>query len=356
MTAAHTITVNLGDRSYPIVIGAGLLNGGFDLSKFVNGPDCLIVSNEIVAPLYRDRILPNLAGKAVTTIDLPDGESYKSVASLQAVIDRLVESGANRDTTVIALGGGVVGDIAGFAAACYMRGVAFIQVPTTLLAQVDASVGGKTGVNHAEGKNLIGAFHQPQVVMIDTDTLDSLPDRELKAGLAEVIKYGVICDIEFFAWLEDNMQALLEKEPLALARAIQRSCELKATVVAEDERESGHRVILNFGHTFGHAIENCQGYGEWLHGEAVATGMIMAAELSGIGDGDVERLRVLLKKTGLPVSPPAIDGQDWLRTMGMDKKVKQKQLRFVLLRALGDAYLATSYDKDKLQQIIGASD
>lgn len=356
MTAAHTITVNLGDRSYPIVIGAGLLNGGFDLSKFVNGPDCLIVSNEIVAPLYRDCILPNLAGKAVTTIDLPDGESYKSVASLQAVIDRLVESGANRDTTVIALGGGVVGDIAGFAAACYMRGVAFIQVPTTLLAQVDASVGGKTGVNHAEGKNLIGAFHQPQVVMIDTDTLKSLPDRELKAGLAEVIKYGVICDIEFFAWLEDNMQALLEKEPLALARAIQRSCELKATVVAEDERESGHRVILNFGHTFGHAIENCQGYGEWLHGEAVATGMIMAAELSGIGDGDVERLRVLLQKAGLPVSPPAIDGQDWLRTMGMDKKVKQKQLRFVLLRALGDAYLATSYDKDKLQQIIGASD
>lgn len=356
MTAAHTITVNLGDRSYPIVIGAGLLNGGFDLSKFVNGPDCLIVSNEIVAPLYRDRILPNLAGKAVTTIDLPDGESYKSVASLQAVIDRLVESGANRDTTVIALGGGVVGDIAGFAAACYMRGVAFIQVPTTLLAQVDASVGGKTGVNHAEGKNLIGAFHQPQVVMIDTDTLKSLPDRELKAGLAEVIKYGVICDVEFFAWLEDNMQALLEKEPPALARAIQRSCELKATVVAEDEHESGHRVILNFGHTFGHAIENCQGYGEWLHGEAVATGMIMAAELSGIGDGDVERLRVLLQKAGLPVSPPAIDGQDWLRTMGMDKKVKQKQLRFVLLRALGDAYLATSYDKDKLQQIIGASD
>lgn len=356
MTAAHTITVNLGDRSYPIVIGAGLLNGGFDLSKFVNGPDCLIVSNEIVAPLYRDRILPNLAGKAVTTIDLPDGESYKSVASLQAVIDRLVESGANRDTTVIALGGGVVGDIAGFAAACYMRGVAFIQVPTTLLAQVDASVGGKTGVNHPEGKNLIGAFHQPQVVMIDTDTLKSLPDRELKAGLAEVIKYGVICDIEFFAWLEDNMQALLEKEPAALARAIQRSCELKATVVAEDEHESGHRVILNFGHTFGHAIENCQGYGEWLHGEAVATGMIMAAELSGIGDGDVERLRVLLQKAGLPVSPPAIDGQDWLRTMGMDKKVKQKQLRFVLLRALGDAYLATSYDKDKLRQIIGASD
>lgn len=356
MTAAHTITVNLGDRSYPIVIGAGLLNGGFDLSKFVNGPDCLIVSNEIVAPLYRDRILPNLAGKAVTTIDLPDGESYKSVASLQAVIDRLVESGANRDTTVIALGGGVVGDIAGFAAACYMRGVAFIQVPTTLLAQVDASVGGKTGVNHPEGKNLIGAFHQPQVVMIDTDTLKSLPDRELKAGLAEVIKYGVICDIEFFAWLEDNMQALLEKEPPALARAIQRSCELKATVVAEDEHESGHRVILNFGHTFGHAIENCQGYGEWLHGEAVATGMIMAAELSGIGDGDVERLRVLLQKAGLPVSPPPIDGQDWLRTMGMDKKVKQKQLRFVLLRALGDAYLATSYDKDKLQQIIGASD
>jgi len=354
MASQQTISVDLGDRSYPIVIGNGLLDGGLDLSAFVPGPDCLIVSNETIAPLYLDRILPNFAGKRITTLALPDGEVHKTVATMQKILDRLVASRANRDTTVVALGGGVVGDIAGFAAACYMRGVAFIQIPTTLLAQVDSSVGGKTGVNHAEGKNLIGAFHQPQVVMIDIETLNTLADRELKAGLAEVIKYGAICDIEFFAWLEQNMPALLAKEPAAMAHAVRRCCELKAKVVAEDERESGRRAILNFGHTFGHAIEHCLGYGEWLHGEAVAAGMVMAAELSDLSEPDVERLRALIAAAELPVLAPAIDTDNWLRAMGMDKKVKQEQLRFVLLKSLGDAHITSSYDEARLRQIVGA--
>ncbi len=354
MAKHSTITVKLGDRSYPIIIGSGLLDGAFDLTRFMRGSDCLIVSNETVAPLYLDRLRANLGDKTIHSIELPDGEAHKSIASLQTILDRLAESGAGRDTTVIALGGGVVGDIAGFAAACYMRGVAFIQVPTTLLAQVDSSVGGKTGVNHPEGKNLIGAFHQPRAVLIDTSTLSSLPDRELKAGLAEVIKHGAICDIEFFAWLEENMQKLLRKEPLALAHAVQRSCEIKAEVVADDEREAGRRAILNFGHTFGHAIERCEGYGEWLHGEAVAAGMVMAAELSGIIDADIDRLRALIAQAGLPVSPPSIDADSWMRAMGMDKKVEQDQLRFVLLHALGDAHVTSSYDNELLRQIVGA--
>jgi 3-dehydroquinate synthase len=278
MPQHKVITVDLGERSYPIIIGRKLLNGGFDLAAHVRGSDCLVVSNETVAPLYLDALLASLAGREVTSINLPDGESFKTMATMQAILDELVATGANRDTTVIALGGGVVGDIAGFAAACYMRGVAFIQVPTTLLAQVDSSVGGKTGVNHEKGKNLVGAFHQPRVVLIDTNTLATLPQRELRAGLAEVIKYGAICDAAFLAWLESNMAALLDKDADTLAYAIQRSCELKAKVVAEDEHESGRRAILNFGHTFGHAIEHNQGYGEWLHGEAVAAGMVMAAE------------------------------------------------------------------------------
>jgi 3-dehydroquinate synthase len=355
MAAQQTISVDLGDRSYPIIIGNGLLDGGSDLSQFVPGPNCLIVSNETVAPLYLDRVLPNFKGKKIATLVLPDGEAHKTVATMQKILDQLIASRANRDTTVVALGGGVVGDITGFAAACYMRGVAFIQIPTTLLAQVDSSVGGKTGVNHPEGKNLIGAFHQPQVVMIDIDTLSTLPERELKAGLAEVIKYGAICDIDFFYWLEQNMPALLAKAPGALVHAVRRSCELKAMVVAEDERESGRRAILNFGHTFGHAIEHCLGYGEWLHGEAVAAGMVMAAELSGLSDADTERLRTLIAAAGLPVSPPAIESDNWLRAMGMDKKVQQEQLRFVLLKALGDSYITSAYDKDRLKRIIDAN-
>jgi 3-dehydroquinate synthase len=351
-----TLTVALGDRSYPIVIGRGLLDGNFDLAPYLRSADCLVVSNETVAPLYLERLLPNLRGLNVSSVCLPDGESYKTMATLQTILDALVDSGANRDTTVIALGGGVVGDMAGFAAACYLRGVAFLQVPTTLLAQVDSSVGGKTGVNHDKGKNLIGAFHQPSLVLIDTDTLQTLAPREFSAGLAEVIKYGAICDAEFFGWLESNMQALLDKEPGALAYAIHRCCELKAEVVAEDERESGRRAILNFGHTFGHAIESSQGYGNWLHGEAVAAGMAMAAELSGIVAGEQERLARLIVSAGLPTAPPQIAPERWLESMGMDKKVQNKQLRFVLLHAIGDAYVTSDYDERRLQGLLGAAD
>lgn len=346
------LTVDLGDRSYPIAIGRGLLDGGFDLGQYVRGNDCLVVSNETIAPLYYDKLLPNLDGLNVANINLPDGESFKTVATMQSILDELVESRAHRDVAVIALGGGVVGDIAGFAAACYMRGVDFIQVPTTLLAQVDSSVGGKTGVNHAQGKNLVGAFHQPQVVLIDTDTLGTLPERELAAGLAEVIKYGAACDADFFAWLEANMPSLLAREPDVLGYAIRRSCELKAEVVAEDERESGRRAILNFGHTFGHAIEHCQGYGEWLHGEAVAAGMLMAARLSGIADADVERLTQLVAAAGLATEPPEIAAADWLGAMGMDKKVLGKQLRFVLLDAIGVSRVSSEYDDSRLNEII----
>ena len=355
MTAPNTITVELGERSYPIIIGSNLLDGGFDLSEFVRGTDCLVVSNDTVAPLYRDKLVPNIPGRDLSFIELPDGEAHKSVATMQTVLDQLVQSGAHRDTTIVALGGGVVGDIAGFAAACYMRGVAFIQVPTTLLAQVDSSVGGKTGVNHPQGKNLIGAFHQPEIVMIDTDTLSTLPAREMQAGLAEVIKYGAACDFDFFVWLEENISALLEKDPAALSYAIQRSCELKAEVVAEDERESGRRAILNFGHTFGHAIEHSQGYGKWLHGEAVAAGMLMAAKLSQMEASDVERLRCLLAAAGLPTVPPDIAPEKWLAAMSKDKKVQQKQIRFVLLRNLGGAFVTSSYDASRLQRIIGGN-
>jgi len=356
MCSSRTITVELGDRSYPIVIGRDLLGGNFDLAPHLAGNDCLVVSNETVAPLYLDKLLSNLSTCSVESLSLPDGESFKTVETASLVLDKLVSSRANRDATVIALGGGVVGDITGFAAACYMRGVAFIQVPTTLLAQVDSSVGGKTGVNHPQGKNLIGAFHQPNIVLIDTATLETLPDRELKAGLAEVIKCGAIADVAFFDWLEQNMPALLNKDPAALAHAIGRSCELKAEVVAEDEREAGRRAILNFGHTFGHAIEHCQGYGEWLHGEAVAAGMVMAAELSGLDTVDLDRLRSVIEAAGLPAGPPTVGAQTMLGAMGMDKKIVQKQLRFVLLNALGEAIVTSDYDEARLQQILEAAD
>jgi 3-dehydroquinate synthase len=355
MSETRTITVDLGERSYPIVIGGGLLGGCFDLATYVGGPDCLVVTNETLEPLYLDALGANLIGRQVRAISLPDGEAYKTLETVEDILDTLVEGGANRDTTLVALGGGVVGDITGFAAACYMRGVDFIQVPTTLLAQVDSSVGGKTGVNHASGKNLIGAFHQPRAVLIDTDTLKSLPDRELKAGLAEVIKYGAIVDTEFFAWLEDNIDALLARDAAALAAAIQRSCELKAAVVAEDERESGRRAILNFGHTFGHAIERCQGYGEWLHGEAVAAGMVMAAQLSGGEAAVAERIARLLERAGLPTRPPAIPAPELMAAMGMDKKVQQKQLRFVLLHSLGEAFVTSDYDAARLDAVLAAA-
>lgn len=355
MSVTSTINVELGERSYPIIIGNGLLGSGFSLAPYVGGQDCLIVTNETVAPLYLEALEDNLPGKAVESISLPDGEAFKTLDTVQTILDHLVEAGANRDATIVALGGGVVGDIAGFAAACYMRGIDFVQVPTTLLAQVDSSVGGKTGVNHPGGKNLIGAFHQPQAVLIDTDTLKRLPDRELKAGLAEVIKYGAIADAEFFAWLEDNIEALVTRDASALARAIQRSCELKSEVVAEDEREAGRRAILNYGHTFGHAIEFCQGYGEWLHGEAVAAGMVMAAKLSGLDLDDRDRLSTLIRNAGLPTSPPGIAADDLLKAMSIDKKVQQKKLRFVLLKNLGEAYVTSDYDQDLLRHVLQAN-
>jgi 3-dehydroquinate synthase len=355
MQHVRTINVELGFRSYPIVIGEGLLGGGFDLSPHVSGDDCLIVSNETVAPLYLHQLEKNLPGKNIATLALPDGESFKTTDTLHSVLDKLVALGANRDTTVLALGGGVVGDIAGFAAASYMRGVGFVQVPTTLLAQVDSSVGGKTGVNHPQGKNLIGAFYQPNVVVIDTQTLATLPPRELRAGLAEVIKYGAIVDIDFFVWLEDNMDALLAGDTAALAHAIQRSCEIKSVVVAEDEREKGRRALLNFGHTFGHAIERCLGYGEWLHGEAVAAGMVMAAKLSDLPAADVARLSALLQRAGLPIAAPPLAADELLAAMGLDKKVVQKQLRFVLLRVLGEAFVTSEYDPQRLQQVLEAA-
>ncbi|MBT8109047.1 MAG: 3-dehydroquinate synthase [Gammaproteobacteria bacterium] len=355
MSTQRTLTVELGERSYPIVIGNGLLGRGFDLTGYLPGDDCLIVSNDTVLPLYGEALQQSLGARSVETISLPDGEQFKTLATMSSIIDRLVSVGARRDTTVIALGGGVVGDIAGYAAASYMRGVGFIQVPTTLLAQVDSSVGGKTGVNHALGKNLIGAFYQPAVVLIDTDTLTTLPDREFRAGLAEVIKYGAIADAGFFAWLEANIDALLARDPAALTLAINRSCELKAQVVAEDERESGRRAILNFGHTFGHAIEHCQGYGDWLHGEAVAAGMIMAAELSQLAGAEKERLRALIKAAGLPSAPPTLAGSALLEAMGRDKKVERKALRFVLLERLGGAFVTSQYDEAALARICEAA-
>lgn len=356
MSDPHTLQVELGERSYPIVIGSGLLGGSFDLSGHLGGSDCLIVSNETVAPLYLETLKKNLADKNIQSISLADGEAFKTMASVESVIDALVRSHGNRDTTVIALGGGVVGDIAGFAAASYMRGVGFIQVPTTLLAQVDSSVGGKTGVNHPEGKNLIGAFYQPQLVLIDTDTLASLPERELKAGLAEVIKHGVICDADFFAWLEANIDALLARDADAMAHAIQRSCEIKAAVVSEDETEKGKRTLLNFGHTFAHAIENCLGYGEWLHGEAVAVGMVMAAELSDIDQADRKRISALIASAGLAVAAPNISADDLMTAMKMDKKVRAKQLRFVLLKSIGDAWVTKDFSEARLNEVLRRGD
>ena len=302
------------------------------------------------------KLLGCLPGRKILQSVLADGEAHKTLATTEGLLNDLVGGRAGRDVTVVALGGGVVGDIAGFVAACYMRGVAFVQVPTTLLAQVDSSVGGKTGVNHPGGKNLIGAFHQPRIVLIDTATLDTLPDRELRAGIAEVIKYGAICDRAFFAWLEEHIDALLGRDKAALTTAITRSCALKAEVVADDEREAGRRAILNFGHTFGHAIENSVGYGEWLHGEAVAAGMVMAARLSGLESGELERLERLIDRAGLPVAPPLCRPGQLRDAMQLDKKTQSGQLRFVLLKRLGEAYVTTDYDSALLDGLLAAAE
>jgi 3-dehydroquinate synthase len=342
----QTLTVDLGDRSYPIHIGPGLLDRAELILPHLAQNRVVIVTNTTVGPLYLDRLTRTLtgAGVRVTPIVLPDGEAYKNWETLNLIFDGLLRDRAERKTTLIALGGGVIGDITGFAAASYQRGVPFIQVPTTLLSQVDSSVGGKTGINHPLGKNMIGAFWQPQVVLADTDTLSTLPDRELSAGMAEVIKYGLITDVEFFAWLEANTPKLMARDTAALTEAIYRSCANKAKVVALDEREAGLRALLNLGHTFGHAIEAGMGYGVWLHGEAVAAGTLLAADLSRrmglITGADCERAAALFKAANLPTVAPDLGAAEYLRHMGVDKKVEGGKLRFVLLRAIGDAFVS----------------
>ncbi len=350
----QTLRVELGDRSYPIYIGAELLAQAALYRPHISGSQVMIVTNETVAPLYLEPVRAALEGLSVAELILPDGEAYKTLAVLERIFDALLERRFSRRCTLVALGGGVIGDMAGFAAACYQRGVPFIQVPTTLLAQVDSSVGGKTGVNHPLGKNMIGAFYQPQAVIADTASLDTLPDRELSAGIAEVIKYGLIRDPDFFAWLEAHLDGLLGRDRASLAHAIERSCRNKAEVVAADEREAGQRALLNLGHTFGHAIETGMGYGEWLHGEAVAAGMAMAAQLSrrlGWIEATAEqRIRALIGRARLPVTPPsALGPEDFLRLMAVDKKVLEGKLRLVLLRGIGEAVVTEDFDPRALR-------
>jgi 3-dehydroquinate synthase len=354
----HTLHVELGERGYPVYIGRDLLSDHALLAQHVSGSQVVLVSNDTVAPLYMDRLRAALEDRSlVTEVILPDGEQYKTLDTLADIFDQVMADNHNRTTTFIALGGGVVGDIAGFAAACYQRGVNFIQVPTTLLAQVDSSVGGKTAVNHPLGKNMIGAFYQPSAVLIDTNTLHTLPGRELSAGLAEVVKYGLICDAPFYEWLHQQMPRLLAREEAALAEAIERSCANKARVVAADEREGGLRAILNLGHTFGHAIEAAQGYGEWLHGEAVAAGMVLAVTLSErrgwVSAADVDRLRSLLLDMHLPVAPPAdMSAGDFLSYMARDKKVVDGRLRLVLLQAIGEACIVDDATETELAALL----
>ena len=347
------VVINLGPRSYPILIGAGLLHDPLVLREAVTARDVLVVTNETVGPLYLDQLTRALEGKRVRSTVLPDGERHKTLDVVARTFDALVTGHMNRDACVVALGGGVVGDMAGFAAACYQRGVDYVQVPTTLLAQVDSSVGGKTGVNHPGGKNLIGAFHQPRAVVSDTATLATLPPRELRAGLAEVIKYGLIADAVFLDWIDSSLEAILRLDTAALAHAIRRSCEIKAEIVVEDEREHGRRALLNLGHTFGHAIETATGYGDWLHGEAVGVGMLLAAEVSHrigwLGAADVARLRGLLQRAGLPVNAPAIGASRALELMRMDKKVLEGRIRLVLLQKTGEGVVRGDYPLDALE-------
>ena len=353
-TEFRTLTVELGARSYPIYIGAGLRDSDHLYQRHIPGRQVLVVTNERVGPLYLEAVLSALADFKVATVVLPDGEQYKTLDVLTRIYDELLRQHFDRRCTLLALGGGVVGDMTGFAAASYLRGVNFVQVPTTLLSQVDSSVGGKTGVNHPMGKNMIGAFHQPRCVIADTDTLNTLPDRELSAGLAEVIKYGLIDDPEFFTWLEANIAALRARDPLMLAYAIERSCHDKAQVVAADEREAGQRALLNLGHTFGHAIETGMGYGVWLHGEAIGVGMCMAADMSArLGWLDPKqrtRITRLIAAAGLPVEPPAaMSGEQFTRLMAVDKKVMDGQLRLILLRGIGKALATADFDQAILQ-------
>ena len=353
------LNVDLGERSYPIHIAEGLLGNANLIRPFIAGQQVMVISNETIAPLYLETLVESLTGLQVYSHILPDGEEYENLDVLDGIFDALLRVPCDRQTTMIALGGGVVGDITGFAAACYQRGVPFIQIPTTLLAQVDSSVGGKTAVNHPRGKNMIGAFYQPRCVIADIATLYTLDDRQLSAGLAEVIKYGLIRDMDFFSWLENHMDRLRQRDPLLLEEAIRRSCENKAEIVAEDELEGGVRALLNLGHTFGHAIEAGMGYGNWLHGEAVATGMLMAADLScrsgWISRDEVQRVGVLLEQAGLPVEPPAeLDIERYLQLMKVDKKVIDGRIRLVLLRAIGDAFVSDDYDTNLLRQTLAS--
>ena len=358
----QTVSVALGDRSYPIHIGAGLIGDASLYAPHVMGVGSVaVVTNRIVAPFYLDLVHRALvqAGARVVTVLIDDGEQAKSWDTLDHVIDSLLAARLGRDSLLVALGGGVVGDLAGFAAAIYQRGIPFIQVPTTLLAQVDSSVGGKTAINHARGKNMVGLFHQPLAVLADIASLDTLPDRELRAGIAEVIKHGFILDLEFVAWLETNIDKLLARDRAALEHAVRRSCELKAEVVAADERESGLRAVLNFGHTFGHAIEAGVGYGEWLHGEAVAAGMVMAADLSvragSLRRDDAERIKALVARAGLPSRGPKLAVDCYLKLMQVDKKAAGGKTRFILLDRLGHATLRGDVDEHLVRESIAAA-
>ena len=359
MTLSNTLKVDLGDRSYPIYIGADLLTEVDLLTGYIRGNSALVVSNSTVAPLYLAKIQASLNALNIRhdCVILDDGEQHKTIATVEKIIDTLLRQRHDRQTTLIALGGGVVGDITGFAASIYQRGVNYIQVPTTLLSQVDSSVGGKTGVNHPLGKNMIGAFYQPQCVIADTSTLDTLPARELSAGLAEVIKYGLIHDASFFDWLEQNIEQLIARDYQALCHAILVSCNIKAEIVAQDERETGIRAILNLGHTFGHAIEASMGYGNWLHGEAVATGMVMATDLSlrhhWIDESVKQRTIKLLEKSALPIKSPAEMTIDkYMNAMAIDKKALDGTIKLILLKALGKAIITSDYDADLLKQTL----
>jgi len=355
-----TINIQLDERSYPIYIGQDLISDYELISQHLPHKKIAVITNDLIADIYLKPLLDSLSPhKDVISIILPDGEKYKNTDSLNTIYSELLKSKADRNITLIALGGGVIGDITGFAAATYMRGVNFVQIPTTLLSQVDSSVGGKTGINHALGKNMIGSFYQPKCVITDVNVLNTLPSRELSAGLAEVIKYGLIRDVRFFEWLEDNIQLLVEMNQDYLIEAILRSCQNKADVVEADEFESGIRAILNLGHTFGHAIEVAQGYGNWLHGEAVGAGMVMAAELSQsmgwLSEKDVERIIILIKNAGLPTVPPRISVEKYLELMMLDKKTKDGQINLVLQKSMGEAVLTNAYDSSKLRQILEQS-
>jgi 3-dehydroquinate synthase len=351
-TARVRVEISLGDRSYPIIIGPGLIEDANLLGAHISARQLLIVTNGTVAPLYAAALRNSLPGRRMVEVILADGEQYKTLDTVARIFDALMDARMNRDAAILALGGGVIGDMAGFAAACYQRGIDYVQIPTTLLAQVDSSVGGKTGVNHPQGKNMIGAFHQPRCVFADISTLNTLSDREYRAGLAEVVKYGLIYDSSFFEWLEHNTAALARRDTAAVMYAVQRSCEIKAEIVAADEREQGLRAILNLGHTFGHAIETASGYGTWLHGEAVAAGMVLAADLSArigwISAGDYDRAIQLMKQLELPVAPPKIGATRAFELMGMDKKVLDGRVRLVLMRKLGKADVVGDYSKQAL--------